>query len=109
MFPYIDPVFVFLGPYESMVDATQTVKIIDMLRLAEVKHLYVPRLNHVVWWYQTPTIAEADHLVHPPDMDRCSLIETSVAFAGVGIQFECVIQPFFKDTLFGERSCEWQE
>ena len=54
-------------------------------------------------------IAEADNLVHPPDMDHCSLIETSVAFAEVRIKFECAILPFFKDTPFGERLFEWQE
>ena len=109
IFPHIAPTSFLLGPYESMVDATGTVRIVDMLRLAEVKNLYVPRLNHVVWWYQRPTIVAADHLEYPPDMDLCRLIETSVAFEEVGIKFEWVIQPFFKDTPFGERLFEWQE
>ena len=49
MFPHIGPYSLFLDPYEGMVDATGTVRIVDMLQLAEVKNVYVPRLNHVVW------------------------------------------------------------
>ena len=109
MFPHIIPTSSIFGHYDSMVDAIETVRIVDMLRLAEVKNLYVPRLNHVVWWYQSPTTVPADHLGHPADMDLCSLIETSVAFAEAGIKFEWVTQPFFKDTPFGERLFEWQE
>ena len=106
-FPHITPGSLFLGPYEEIVDAIGTVRFIDMLRLAEVKNLYVPRLNRVVWWYQRPTIVPADHLGYPGDRDICSLKETSVVFAEVGIKFEWVIQPFFKNTPFGERLSEW--
>ena len=109
MSPHIAPESLLLGPWESMVDAIGRVRLADMLRLAEVKNVYVPRLNHVVWWYQRPTIVPADHLEYPTDMDLCSMIETSMAFEKVGIKFEWVIQAFFKDTPFGERLFEWQE
>ena len=112
MFPHIAQMSLFFSPYESMVDEVDeigTVRIVDMLRLAEVKNLYVPRLNHVVWWYQRPAIVPADHLGYPADRDLCSRTETAVAFAEVGIKFELVIQPFFKDTPFGERLFVWQE
>ena len=109
MFPHIAPTSLIFSPYDSIADATGTVRIVDMLRLVEVKNLYVPRLNHVVWWYQRPTIIPADHLGYPADMDLCSLTENSVAFAEAGIKFELVIQPFFKDTPFGKQLFEWQE
>lgn len=81
----------------------------NMQLLAENKNLSVPRLSHVVWWYQKPTGSPTDHPMCPINLYRGGLIEISSAFDKVGVQFVWVTEASFKDTPAGKRLYEWRE
>ena len=92
--------------YKSRVDAARAANdVTDMKRLAENKNSRVPRLKRVIWWYQKPTNCAFEHSENPTNLH--ALVEIYLAFRMVGVTFEWVTEPFFKDTPFGKRLCEW--
>ena len=70
------------------------------------KRACVPALRRLVWWLQYPSGQNFDGgklRLH------VSMLETSARqlFGDVGVKFEVVSRPFFKETPFGRRLYEW--
>lgn len=98
-----------IASYESIVDAARAKDVTDMRQLAENKEFYVPRLNHVIWWYQKAKHVASDYPLHCIDASLAGLTVISSAFEKVGVKFEWISEPSFKDTPFGKRLCQWPE
>ncbi len=86
--------------YNSTAEVTQRNSLAALQRLADNKGSSMPRLRHVVWWWQEPPGCEPDD---PALLDLASAFEMSP------IKFEFVSGLDFKDTPFGKGLCEWQE
>ena len=86
--------------YNSTAEATQRNSLATLHRLADNKGSSMPRLRHVVWWWQEPPGCEPDDP---------ALLDLASAFEMTPIKFEFVSGLYFKDTPFGKGLCEWQE
>lgn len=93
--------------YKNMTDAASWKDFADIRQVAENKDIYIPRLNSVIWWYLVPDWEPNSQC--PTHRELVGLIGVFLAFKEVGVQFKWVVGPFFKDTPFGKRLCEWQE
>lgn len=81
----------------------------DMQHLMDNKEFCFPRLNRVIWWLHDPRSSILKHSTDIMDENLPTLMEIFLAFKQVGVQFEWVIEDFFKNTPFGKRLCEWQD
>ena len=73
---------------------------------AKRKEVCVPGLKHLIWWLQHPS---EQWPTDPTYSLHASAVEMSVleTFKNVGVKFEWISTPFFKDTPFGQRLYEW--
>lgn len=81
--------------------------LLSMRELTENKDAYVPGLKRVVWWFQQSSRdpgRSSDVLTHPL---RSEIDELRYAFGKVGVKFEWIATPAFKDTPFGKRVYDW--
>ena len=91
-----------LHQYEAMPENDLT----QFLEFAENKRASVPALKRLTWWFQHPAgqrFEEANYRL---------LVTTVELFAGevfgqVGVRFEVVATPYFRETPMGRRMCKW--
>lgn len=73
--------------------------------LAKNKEVCVPGLKRLIWWLQHPSAQDPnDHNLFQLSVVEGLGLET---FKNVGVRFEWISTPFFKDTPFGQRLYEW--
>lgn len=101
------------GWHPVMQDAAAEAKVsygeglLRMWELIENKDAHVPGLKRVIWWFQQSS-QDPLHKSGVPAFGSVShMDELGQAFGKVGVEFELVLTPFFKDTPFGKRLYEW--
>ena len=70
------------------------------------KRACVPALKRLIWWLQYPSGQNSSGgklRFHVSTLETCAL----ELFGDVGVKFEVVSTPFFKETPFGKRLYEW--
>ena len=74
--------------------------------LAKKKQMCVPELKRLIWWLQYPSGQDFGDGSYRSSV---SAVETRAVqtFKSVGVDFELVTTPFFRETPFGKRLCEW--
>lgn len=81
----------------------------DLLPLCELtrrKAVCVPGLKKLIWWLQYPSGMKPDKIGYRLHVSTIQL-SALANFAKVGVKFELVETPFFKETPFGKRLCKW--
>ena len=91
------------------IDVDRILDISEMRILAANKETHIPKLKHVVWWYQTHETSSQDYHDYSLDRTEVLLQEASLAFEEVGVEFMWITGSLFKNTPFGRRLYEWQE
>lgn len=74
--------------------------------LAKKKPVCVPGLKRLIWWLQYPSgmkFDKARYRVHVSSVELSALEN----FTNVGVKFELVETPFFKETPFGKQFYKW--
>lgn len=90
-------------------EGTQAARENDLTLLKELaknKEVCVPGLKRLIWWLQHPS---AQNVNDPRHLLNASTVETFAleTFKNVGVKFELISTPFFKETPFGQRLYEW--
>ena len=78
----------------------------QFLEFARNKERFTPGLKRLVWWFQHPAGrgfegAKYRLLVSSVEM------AAGANFGEVGVAFEVVTTPFFRETPLGRRLCKW--
>ena len=68
--------------------------LVAMHKLAANKENFVPRLRHVIWWYQQPSYMISTTI-------QPSMTQIADEFEKAGVKFECVTSTFLRDTPIG--------
>ena len=82
-------------------------RVLRIRSLAYDKNAYLPGLKRVVFGFQESRLSQERALKTSDYWTLSKMDELTHAFEDVGVRFECICTPFFKDTPFGQRVYEW--
>ena len=98
---------------EGVQDAAAQAKIsyreglLRMWELTQNKNAHVPGLKKVICWFQQSSQDPTHNSQIPAYGSLSDMDELNHAFGKVGVNFELIATPFFRDTPFGQRIYKW--